>query len=412
MERMSVSYFQTALENLQVTEAADGGSIIHGMPIFRTGRFKDSMGDQHHWERIHLDQMVHHFTSLRDNSILPNVPVRIGHRSLFGGGGEVIGYIQDLRVDGQDNKGNDLLVADLEITEPDAYGKLERGTLRARSAEIGMYETNDETTYWPVVMGVAFVDLPAVEGLFSNKAQVDNKFTPVRDEENPVGKNKNHSSQDPTNEPPEGTAPGQAEETDPPPGAPASEGGDGGEGGEGEETPPAGEGGEGGEETPPTSEHNHPGSNGGPLTFRVNGQSTADYAAVQAHIENLENFRDETRENEREQFMHDLAERNVVPATQVDALVEFAQSLSPEQWEQYRASYEAAPSLPQFAHHGAGGDNPDGDGPDDPREQELDDLEEMVAMHRRAGMSEEKVRQTESYQRLQELKAAGNGTTQ
>ena len=183
MERASVRYFQTALANRQVVDADSGGKTILSVPVFRAGTFKDSMGDQHTWTIEHLSQMVFNFNMLRERGTLPNVPVRDQHKSFFGSGGSVVGFVEGLRVEGQDEKGNALLVADLEITEPDAFGKIERGTWRSRSSEIGFYEDNDEAMYWPVFMGLAWVDLPAVEGLFESHQTSEDQFTPVRDNE-------------------------------------------------------------------------------------------------------------------------------------------------------------------------------------------------------------------------------------
>jgi hypothetical protein len=130
--------------------------VISGIRIFRAGSFSDSMGVRSEWTVEDLDAMVANFTKLRSNGILPNVPVRADHsRSI----NSVVGYFTNLYREG------DYLLADMELTEPDAVGKYQRGTYRSRSAEIGVYVTNDEQVYWPTVLGLAFCDIPAVEGL-------------------------------------------------------------------------------------------------------------------------------------------------------------------------------------------------------------------------------------------------------
>lgn len=135
---------------------AVGTHLIKGMRIFRAGSFANSLGERSDWTTADLDEMVKNFEDLRSRGILPNVPVRADHsRSV----NNVVGYFTSLY------REDDYLLADVELTEPDAVGKYERGTYRSRSAEIGVYVSNDEQVYWPVVMGVAFCDIPAVEGL-------------------------------------------------------------------------------------------------------------------------------------------------------------------------------------------------------------------------------------------------------
>jgi hypothetical protein len=399
MDRLSVNYFQTALASRDVEETESGAKVLKSMPVFRSGTFRDSMGEQHTWETEHLAQMVFHFNLLRDRDILVNVPVREGHPSLFGGGGSVMGYVMDLRVEGVDAKGNQLLVADMEITEPDAFGKIERGTLRARSSEIGFYETNDESLYWPVFMGVAWVDIPAVEGLFSKHQSTDSKFTPVRDEEvTPVGDASKHSQQesgdttppDPSAGNPEGQGQGA-----PSPGDSGSEPGD--------EAPPSGEDeNEGGDGKQERSDHAAPPA--GSFAFSLNGAPTTDFAAVQRHIDNLEAVVTESREQSRKDYVTSLAENHVIAATQIESMQAHAVSLTDEQYEAFKKMYDDAPSSPLFAHHGQGTVTEPGD--DSASEIEL--LRERVAMHKRSGITDERLHETQSYKRLMEL-TAGKG---
>jgi len=55
------------------------------------------------------------------------------------------------------------------VTEPGAVKKFERGTFRSRSIEIGPYESNNGKITAPAVLGLAMVDIPAVEGLFQRQ---------------------------------------------------------------------------------------------------------------------------------------------------------------------------------------------------------------------------------------------------
>jgi hypothetical protein len=134
------------------------GSHVTDLPVFKTGKVKDSKGRAHNWSVADLDQMVANFTTLRDTGKFPNVPVRANHSRDVN---QIGGYYTALR-----RKGN-MLFADIEFTEPEMQAKYERKTYRARSIEIGAYESNDGEVTFPAVMGLAFCDIPAVEGLFS-----------------------------------------------------------------------------------------------------------------------------------------------------------------------------------------------------------------------------------------------------
>jgi hypothetical protein len=398
LDRMQVSYFRTAIDGYGIDKRNDGGGVLRGIPIFRAGTFKDSMGEQHTWEVEHLTRMVFHFDMLRDRGILPNVPVRDQHRSLFGGGGTVVGYIEALRVEGEDAQGNALLVADLDITEPDAFGKIERGTWRSRSSEIGYYETNEEAMYWPVMMGLAWVDLPAVEGLFSNQQSSDNQtsFTPIHDQEGgPVGDAKKHNQGGSGETPPaedqnQGGEPGGQGNPDPSAGNPE---------GQGQGAPsPDDESSEPGDEAKP--EGNGGGEHSAPpaqmASFTINGQPTTDFAAVQRHITNLESVLSEHGKQARRDFVTGLAQSNKIAATQVDQMTAHALTLDESQFEAFTKMYTDAPESPLFANHGQGG------APDE-ESSRVADLRERVAWHRRSGQPEDKVKATESYKELMTL---------
>lgn len=407
MDRASVRYFQTALASREVTDTENGTKLIKGVPVFRAGTFRDSMGDQHTWTVEHLSQMVFHFDMLRERGTLPNVPVRNQHKSFFGSGGDVVGYVEAIRVEGEDDKGNALLVADLDITEPDAFDKIERGTWRSRSSEIGFYEDNDEAMYWPVFMGLAWVDLPAVEGLFSKQEASEDKFTPVRDnEEGAVAHTKKAAEQGKgggTGTPAPNAGEGAGEHGAPP--ATSKEEDDGDEGSEGGD-PPSGEAGahakgDPAPVTPPAGTVTPPaahGAQGQPFEFTLNGGTkTTDFAAVQAHIENLETVLNENRTQARKDFVASLASSNRIAATQVDEMTAHALSLTDEQYEAFAKMYEAAPASPLFAHHGQGNT------PEPDADSEIETLRERVKMHTRSGMPEEKVKETASYKKLMSM---------
>ena len=418
LDRMAVRYFQTAVQDLKVETTESGAQIIRAMSVFRTGTFKDSWGDPHTWESEHLEQMVFNYSMLKNRNILPNVPVRDGHPGLFGSGGEVVGYIADLyTINGAAYEdGYTRLVADLEITEPDAYGKIERGTWRGRSAEIGFYETNDETMYWPVFMGLAWVDIPAVEGLFSKQQDGGNKFTFIRDNDQEgavAGASKQTQNHNTPGTPGSGSPAGAQN--------PAGDGS--GQQGTGTETPPAGTEGDNDNEgqkegaptgTPDPEGDNESGTDGPPAgttqhashnrvhTFRINGVETQDFGQVQSHIDALESAIGEQAETNRREFVTSLANRNLIPATQVDSMTEHALSLTDEQWQAFTKMYpeDTAPAA-LFQNHGTNGSESDPSGNNGP--SEVDTLRETVTMHRKSGMPDAKVKETKSYKRLMEL---------
>jgi len=379
---MNVSLFQSddgAEPRIQVFE--NGGSFYtEGLNVFKAGTFKDSWGVQHTWEPEHLEQMVFHFAMLRNRGLFENVPFRVDHTR---SAATVVGYFESLSV--EDN----FLRGRIKWTEPDAVEKINRGTYRSRSAEIGMYETNDEAMFWPVFMGCAFVDIPAVEGLYSN---ANRKYTFLSDKEfamqtDPNGGNGGNGGGGGGGTPAPEPTPPTPPTPDPSP-TPSPGGGDGGDGGDG--------GGTNGGTNPPSASHTAP-----TATFRVNGQATTDFAAVQSHIDGLETFRTETLNAARRNFVAELARTNRIAATQVESLTNHALGLSDAQWDGFRASYENAPTVGLLGQFGAGNPNPDGDPPAAASERET--LEGILAMHKRAGMSEDDIQKTSSFKKLAAL---------
>jgi len=133
------------------------GKLLKNVEIFKSGTYR---GIQ--FKNSGLDKMVANFHVLKDMGILPNVPVRSDHPSFFGVGDvidKVGGYIADLRRVG--NK----LVADVRVTSQKMWDKIQEGTYINRSAEIGTYDDNEGNIYSPILYGFAWVDIPQVEGL-------------------------------------------------------------------------------------------------------------------------------------------------------------------------------------------------------------------------------------------------------
>ena len=147
------------------------------VPVFRSGTFRDSMGEQLTWSHTHMLEMQNHYHLLRDMGAFEDVMVRAGHGSFFGDDPlkGVIGYVTDLRVEKMTSKNDgqeySVLLADYEILDVDAQAKIGSGLWRNRSAEIGDFITNDDQVYGPTFVGFAYVDRPAVQNLNSFGAQ-------------------------------------------------------------------------------------------------------------------------------------------------------------------------------------------------------------------------------------------------
>lgn len=139
------------------------------------------------------------------------------------------------------------------------------------------------------------------------------------------------------------------------------------------------------------------------FSFMVNGVATTDLSKVQAHITALETYRDEAIQAGRKNFVSQLAVDKKISATQVEGLEEFALSLTDEQYDKWKASWEAAPVVPLFALHGGGGT---GTQPQAAaaRDDEIATLEGIVKHHRDSGMPQDQIEKLPSYQKLQNLK--------
>lgn len=374
------------LSSLSKTMSQKGNTIVHGMPVFKSGTFKDSMGDKATWTPWHLDQMVSNFDMLRAGGVFPNVPVRDGHRGLFSNGGQVIGYVVQLTHD----QANGVLLADYEITEPDAMAKLERGTFRARSAEIGMYEDNNESLYFPVFTGFAFVDVPAVEGLYSraattNKGEHDFVLATEKAEEIDVAPEQQQQQPKPQAFTIKGvstTDPGQVQthitELE---AAIAASGKD-------------------------HANHAAATAKAG-FKFRVNGQETDDFTAVQTALSAFETARAEGDQLARKAFVTALATSNKITQPQVEAMTEAVLEMSDQAYGKFQAAYSAAPALQVLAPQGAGSGN--GGTPsttDTPEEQQYEIDCETVKMHERRGVPQDEIGKLASFTRKAAFEAA------
>jgi hypothetical protein len=286
------------------------------------------------------------YNHLTSKNILMSVPARDGHPGWLinniPGKGSVVGWHQNLEIKTLASPTNgqeyDYLLADYEITEPYALEKIQNGTWRNRSSEISGYTTNDESEFWPVYMGFAFVDFPAVEGLnFSMSQGKFYSFFSGSSEENNV------------TSPTQGGVPGL-------------------------QLPPP---------VMPTQQHVAPAP--APFVFSVNGQNETDFNKVQGHIRTLESFVSETRTAGRKAFVAALVADNKMMAPQQEGQEAFALSLTDEQYTAWKAGWETSPVQPLLANHGGGVSNATNSAQPNPQAQALADAREIVKMHEAAG---------------------------
>ncbi len=388
------SSFGTGKKTLTVSDIA----------VFRSGTFRDSLGIQTTWEDTHIDQMVFNYDHLVSTKVLENVPVRKGHGSFFGDPMEsLIGWHKKLSTKQHqspvDGATYTYLIAEFEIFDEDAANHIFEGHWPNRSAEVGHYVTNAEAEHWPVYQGFAYVDIPAVEGLnaFSKAIDSSRSNVSVFMEGSTVG---NSTSQQTGTQQPADPATPPADPATPPATDPA--------------TPPAAPeqpSGPAAPETPtpegqpaPAAQTQDHGRAGGGHVFQIGDRTTTDPVEVQNYINAQNTAAFEARKQERADFVKGLAEGDTpkIAATQIDSLAEFAQGLSPEQYATWKASYESAPGLGLFGQHGADqGDNggtPSGQSKE--KTEEIEAAKVVVGMHRNRGMSEDSLKKTESYRKL------------
>lgn len=376
----------------------NGVLVVERQPVFRSGTFRDSFGEQATYEPVHIKQMLDNFTYLRSKSIFTEVPVRDGHPGWIvhdlPGNGRVVGWHSGVAVETMkspvDGNEYDYLLADYYFTEPDAKDKYERGTWKNRSSEILRYVTNAEAEFWPVYGGFAFVDIPAVEGLNFNRdtggAQPGVSGERVRyfvmpDREINV-----------TSPAPGTPAPSQpAQPSAPAPSQPA------------QPTVPA--------PTPtPTPSQPAPASPSSgqhaaaSYVFTVSGQATNDFAAVQRHITILETAANEARNTARAAFVLQLvtAQRILGDEANVKMQTEFAQSLTDAQFVQWSSGFGTLPQPSVLGQHGASvaGTAVPTNGSATQATEQIEIDKGVVAMHRNRGASLEQLKAMPSYQRL------------
>lgn len=357
------------------TFATDSGGkrvlTVEDIAVFRSGTFADSMGYTSTWGDFQIAGMVSAFELLKTTGVIPHgVPVRRGHDAIFGNRMDtLIGYHDSIRtekfkskIDGEEYT---YLMASFHIWDQEAADHVDAGHWPYRSAEVGIYETNNGMTIDPMYFGFAYVDLPAVEGLdfFSRQysKQANSSTTFYFDKEIPV------------------TAP-----TPPTPPTPAPV--------KPQEYTIFGKG-----ETDPARIQTLIGQlearPEGPHGFMVGGVEIKDPKEVQSHITAFETAQAEQAKAFRNEFIDKLASDKRILNTEVKDLKAFAADLSNEQFGKWAKAQGSAPTAPIFAAHQAPA-NDDENGPRSPEQLEKDNYEtnkKVVTYMRNGGSSEKQI---------------------
>lgn len=133
----------------------------------------------------------------------------------------------------------------------------------------------------------------------------------------------------------------------------------------------------------------------------VNGVLTSDIKAIQKHINTLETFASETKTAGRAEFLNTLAREGKIAAPQAEALGDFVQGLTDEQYATWSASMSVAPQMSLFGKHT--GETDTGAVSNDA--EHIETLRGIVKHHRDSGRSEEFIASTSSYKELMALEA-------
>jgi ATP-dependent Clp endopeptidase proteolytic subunit ClpP len=143
-----------------------------------------------------------------------------------------------------------------------------------------------------------------------------------------------------------------------------------------------------------------------PFKFMVNGVEVTDPAAVQAHMTGLELYKKESIESGRKAFVDSLASDGKILASQINDTSEFALSLDSDQFDKWKATMVAAPKSSLFENHGTDSEQQT---PKDEAKaataQRITVLNEIVQGHRDSGMSDEQIKNLESFKELEKLTA-------
>jgi hypothetical protein len=372
---------------LDLMVATSPDLIQRDVKIFRVGTFTDMFGRERTWTVEDLDKAVENFYALRDLNIVPNVPIREDHTISIK---DVVGYFLSVRRVGE------FLFGDWEWSSWDAKYKWDEKKYRNRSIEIGQYVTNDGAKYDPVVLGLAFVDFPAVEGLYRIADHGDDMTTSNDNTDQAAADAA--AAQAAADAATAQAAADQAAAQAAADAAAAQAAADQAAAQAAADAAAAAAA----QAAEPVGAHR---ANMQPHSFRLNGtDEVSDYAKVQEHIVSLETFRTETIESGRTSFLDGLVKDKVISGPQAEKFRVVVKDMDDATFAAFREGFDGMKPANLFARHDVGGSG--GAPGDDARADRISVLEGIVANHRARGASPEDIQKMSSFQELQTLKNA------
>lgn len=354
------------------TEAGHDYLRVKDVPIFRSGEFEDSMGERTAFDSFMIETIVRNFDYLKSAKIFDKPVVRSGHPSMFTNDRmkSVIGYIDDIRSENReaphDHEEYTYVIADLLILDKESIPKIESGLLFNRSAEIGPYKDNRGQVVGPCMLGVAYVDIPAVEGLNFDSPNV-----------NVEGRGLFYSkAKDDTMS------------------------------GSGSILPP------------------------NMFTFKIGGNDTTDFSRVQGYISDLEGkydkltqdfaalesektlldkkvadlteFKKNQERKARVDFVEGLVKDNKILASAKDDTLALFETYSAEQFEAAKKVFSAAAPAPILEKHGEQheGEKPDAGDEKDDKARKIADYQGIIQGLKYANKTDEQIKATSVYKEL------------
>ena len=142
-----------------------------------------------------------------------------------------------------------------------------------------------------------------------------------------------------------------------------------------------------------------------PHAFRIFGAEEHDFAKVQAHVDTLEEVVDTLDKGSREEFCKKLAEDGKVLASKLDDVLTYAKGLDRPAYDAWAKNWEFVPGSSMFENHGSSGGTDEGHKTGgEMKQSEIDQT--VVDTYRRAGRDEEWIANTEAGKRLAAAAAA------
>jgi hypothetical protein len=361
---------------------------VTGLRIFKPGTFTDMFGRETTWVSEDMQRIAANFADLKGREIFPNVPMRVDHSSSVR---NIVAYFDNVQYDAVDG----FLKGDITFVDPAEFAHYQNGKYRNRSIEVGTYVTNQGTELAPVMYGCAFVDIPAVEGLFRkelNMSQQQGDPTPTSTEQGDNGAPS--VSPEPTADPQGNPATtGDAPTDDQQRAAGTAQGGNAGQSTE----PPA---------TMGTSQ-----SAGGQMhKFMIAGREVTDPNEVQACLSRqeaelivLRGVVSASQKAAKDSWVEQLVKDNKIMAPQKDAFRAHIETLDEQAYASFRVIYDSAPPSNLFARHDTDGG---ATGTGAPTNNEKAILEAQVERMPAMGMTREQIEKSDQFKRLQALTTA------